>query len=107
MSRKTNSPIRLSIVVPLFNEVHTIEELHRRLSSVLYLIGLPAEILYVDDGSVDGTVEALEAIEVRTVRRLRHCERLALDPRGWSLDPSTAVEDCELDDGKAIRRAPA
>jgi len=65
MSRKTNSPIRLSIVVPLFNEVHTIEELHRRLSSVLYLIGLPAEILYVDDGSVDGTVEALEAIEVR------------------------------------------
>jgi len=65
MPRSTNAHARLSVVVPLFNEVQTIQELHRRLSSVLYLIGLPSEILYVDDGSTDGTVEALEAIEAR------------------------------------------
>jgi len=57
--------MRLSIVVPLFNEVSTIHELHRRLTSVLFLIGSRSEIIYVDDGSSDGTAEALQAIEAR------------------------------------------
>jgi glycosyltransferase involved in cell wall biosynthesis len=73
MSRNPKRAIQLSVVVPLFNEVSTIAELHRRLSSVLYLIGLPSEIVYVDDGSSDGTLEALEMIEARDsqVRLLR------------------------------------
>jgi glycosyltransferase involved in cell wall biosynthesis len=57
--------MQLSIVVPLFNEASTIDELHRRLVSVLFLIGHRAEIIYVDDGSGDGTGEALEAIAAR------------------------------------------
>src|SRR6476646_2046227 len=65
MSRSTQNGMRLSIVVPLFNEVSTIHELHRRLTSVLFLIGSRAEIIYVDDGSSDGTAEALQAIEAR------------------------------------------
>jgi len=65
MSRSTQNGMRLSIVVPLFNEVSTIHELHRRLTSVLFLIGSRSEIIYVDDGSSDGTAEALQAIEAR------------------------------------------
>ena len=65
MSRNTTGPPRLSIVVPLFNEAGTIDELHRRLAAVLFLIGLPSEIIYVDDGSSDGTAEALAAIAIR------------------------------------------
>ena len=65
MSRNTTGPPRLSIVVPLFNEAGTIDELHRRLAAVLFLIGLPSEIIYVDDGSSDGTAEALTAIAIR------------------------------------------
>src|SRR5258705_13899164 len=77
MSRNTRSGMQLSIVVPLFNEVSTIDELHRRLTSVLFLIGIRSEIIYVDDGSSDGTVEALEAIEgrfeqVRVIRLARN-----------------------------------
>ena len=64
MSRNTGGP-DLSVVVPLFNEAGTIEELHRRLTAVLFLIGQPAEIIYVDDGSSDGTREAIELLAAR------------------------------------------
>src|SRR3989475_3134697 len=65
MSGNTTGTPRLSIVVPLFNEAGTIAELHRRLAAVLFLIGLPSEIIYVDDGSSDGTAEALTDIATR------------------------------------------
>jgi hypothetical protein len=68
MSRNAHGAPQLSIVVPLFNEVATIHELHKRLTAVLLLIGVPSEIVYVDDGSSDGTAEALTAIAARDPR---------------------------------------
>jgi glycosyltransferase involved in cell wall biosynthesis len=65
MSRDIPGGPQLSIVVPLFNEVGTIDELHRRLTAVLFLIGLESEIIYVDDGSRDGTTDALAVIAAR------------------------------------------
>jgi len=65
MSRNAPGTLDLSVVVPLFNEAGTIEELHRRLTAVLFLIGVPSEIVYVDDGSTDGTSEALEELAAR------------------------------------------
>ena len=65
MSRNTPGAPRLSVVVPLFNEAGTLEELHRRLSGVLFLLDVPSEIIYVDDGSSDGTSEALQVIAAR------------------------------------------
>ena len=54
-SAGTPRGIHLSIVVPLFNESGTFDELHRRLSAVLLVLGLDHEIIYVDDGSTDDT----------------------------------------------------
>jgi len=45
----------LSIVVPLYNEAGTLEELHRRLDAVLPGLSRTWEIVFVDDGSRDGT----------------------------------------------------
>ena len=54
------SPLRLSIAVPIYNEVELIPELLRRLTAVLDAIpGGPHEIVVVDDGSRDGSREAL------------------------------------------------
>ncbi|HVC20919.1 MAG TPA: glycosyltransferase family 2 protein [Vicinamibacterales bacterium] len=50
-----HEPPQLSIVVPLYNEVSTIDELHRRLTLVLAAIGRTYEIVFVDDGSGDET----------------------------------------------------
>ena len=60
--------IDLSIVVPLFNEVGTLAELHRRLTEVVLLLGRTAEIIYVDDGSGDMTGADIQAIASRDPR---------------------------------------
>jgi glycosyltransferase involved in cell wall biosynthesis len=65
MSRKAPGAPRLSVVVPLYNERATLEELHRRLTAVLFVIEGRSEIIYVDDGSSDGTTEAVAQIAAR------------------------------------------
>lgn len=50
----------ISVVVPAFNEVESIPELHRELSGALDKLGLAWEIFFVDDGSTDGTERVLE-----------------------------------------------
>lgn len=45
----------ISIVIPVMNEEGNLPELHQRLSTVLATIGVPWEILFIDDGSTDGT----------------------------------------------------
>ncbi len=62
----TDSPTareeRLSVVVPCFNEEESIAACHARLTEVLRGIGMNYEIVYVDDGSRDGTFAALTAM---------------------------------------------
>ena len=45
----------ISVVIPVMNEEGNLPELHQRLSSVLAKTGVPWEILFIDDGSTDGT----------------------------------------------------
>ena len=58
----------LSVVVTLFDERATLEELHRRLTATLEAFGRAYEILYVDDGSTDGTFATLERIHEADMR---------------------------------------
>ena len=55
--------VRLSVVVPCFNEEAVLEETHRRLGSACRaVVGTDHEILYVDDGSGDRTWTMLSAL---------------------------------------------
>ena len=63
--------VRLSVVVPVYNERQTIEEIIRRIRAV----DIPKEIIIVDDGSTDGTGETLETVAADAEVRVLHHER--------------------------------
>ena len=56
---RKNARHSLSIVVPVFNEEAVLRDFHRRLAVVLDRLPADAEILYVNDGSHDGTEAVL------------------------------------------------
>ncbi|HET6807242.1 MAG TPA: glycosyltransferase family 2 protein [Frateuria sp.] len=52
----------LTVVVPAYNEAAVLDAFHRRLAGVLDTLALDCAVLYVDDGSTDGTWSAIEAL---------------------------------------------
>ena len=60
--------MRLSVIIPVFNERATIDELLRRVAAV----DLDKEIVIVDDGSTDGTRDVLERLDGRVHTVILH-----------------------------------
>lgn len=54
--------LRLSAVIPLFNEDENIGLLYQRLKAVLLALAPNHEIIFVNDGSNDGSLERLKAL---------------------------------------------
>lgn len=52
----------ISVVVPLFNEEESIAELHAWIKRVLDENGLSYEVIFVDDGSTDGSWKVIEEL---------------------------------------------
>jgi len=61
-------PEVLSLVVPAYNEEDVLPEFHRRASAVLDTLGMEAEVIYVNDGSSDRTLEILHALRNKDSR---------------------------------------
>ncbi|MGE3818203.1 MAG: glycosyltransferase family 2 protein [Isosphaeraceae bacterium] len=60
----SESPGRdLSVLVPVYNEVDNVAPLHEELDRVLKPLGLRYELIFVDDGSTDGTEARLREIQ--------------------------------------------
>ncbi|MBK7368491.1 MAG: glycosyltransferase family 2 protein [Candidatus Eisenbacteria bacterium] len=53
---------RISAVIPAYNEAESLPELHKELVASFESLNMPWEILYIDDGSRDGTAEVIEKL---------------------------------------------
>lgn len=55
-------PAEVSVVIPLYNEEPNIQLLHEELVRTLFSLKRPYEIIFVNDGSTDGSTEILERL---------------------------------------------
>lgn len=49
----------LSVIVPVYNEAEVLHAFHAQLREVMRATGCPYELIYIDDGSTDGSLQLL------------------------------------------------
>lgn len=59
---KSSSSLELSVVIPVFNEKNNLVPLYERLKKVMQDSGKRYEIIFIDDGSTDGSFSILKDI---------------------------------------------
>ncbi len=101
------SMLRLSIVVPTFNELSNVHELLRRIQSTLGPTGW--EVIFVDDDSPDGTAAGVYEIargdhRVRCLRRIgrRGLSSACIEGMLTASAPAIAVMDADLQHDETI-----
>ena len=57
-----NKPLDISIVVPLYNEVESLPELHEWIVRVMNAHNFSYEVVFVDDGSKDGSWDVVQQL---------------------------------------------
>ncbi|HSF24567.1 MAG TPA: glycosyltransferase family 2 protein [Blastocatellia bacterium] len=95
----------ISVVIPVLNERSTLEDLHRRLATVLSRVSVAYEIIFVDDGSTDGSIDILKGLQsqdasVRYIRFRRNFGKSAALAAGFrsARYPLIATMDSDLQD---------
>jgi dolichol-phosphate mannosyltransferase len=97
--------ITYSIVAPIYNELDNIPELYRRVKEVMDSTGESWELILVDDGSIDGSTEAIcrlakEDKRVRPVIFARNFGHQIAITAGWDYARGAAIViiDADLQD---------
>jgi glycosyltransferase involved in cell wall biosynthesis len=62
------APRRITVVIPVFNEAQNLPALKARLGQVLDALDLEWDVLLVDDGSLDGTISSIRALNAQDAR---------------------------------------
>jgi glycosyltransferase involved in cell wall biosynthesis len=98
----SNMQPTLSICVPVYNERENIPLLHEAITAVVDPNGIATEILLVDDGSTDGSWEAIEALvrkdpRVRGLKFKANCGETAASDAGLRAARGTYVMTMDAD----------
>jgi glycosyltransferase involved in cell wall biosynthesis len=102
----------VSVVIPCFNEVGTLRELTARVLAEFDALNVPVELIYIDDGSTDGSRDLLRQLaaaehRVRLILFRRNCGKSAALDAGFRAVRGQLVLmlDADLqDDPKEIPR---
>lgn len=68
--------MKLSIVVPVFNEIKTVREILQRIEKAKLPFGWEKEIIIIDDASCDGTKEYLKNLKKKNLKKIFHPKNL-------------------------------
>jgi len=97
--------ITYSIIAPIYNEIDSLPELHRRIKGVMDSTREPWELILVDDGSTDGSTEKIRELakadkNVRPVIFARNFGHQIAITAGWDYARGDAVViiDADLQD---------
>lgn len=95
----------ISIVIPLFNEEENVTQLHDRLTNCSSLWKEDYEIIFVDDGSYDGTLDMLQEIctrdkHIKTIKLSRNFGHQAAISAGirYAKGDAVVIMDGDLQD---------
>ena len=96
------SNLNISIVVPLFNEVESLPELHTWIKKVMDENHFSYEVIFIDDGSKDGSWNVIEALnqafeEVRGIKFQRNYGKSAALQKGFELAKGRVVITMDAD----------
>lgn len=61
-ARNSKEDPEISVFLPVFNEEGNVAEMHAKIAAALDGLGRRAEVIYIDDGSTDKSLEALREI---------------------------------------------
>jgi glycosyltransferase involved in cell wall biosynthesis len=108
LSAPTRRSRLVSVVVPLLNEEATVGALHAEVSAALEHAGIDWELVYVDDGSTDGSYRELVRLHaaytnVRVVRLRRNFGKAAALAAGFEAAAGDVIVtmDADLQDDPA------
>ena len=94
--------VDLSVVIPVYNEALNLEELYAEFTDVLERWGRSYELIFVDDGSSDGSVQVLETLpakdaRVRVIQFRRNFGQTAAFAAGFAAARGTLIATADGD----------
>lgn len=62
----------LSVIIPVFNEASALSKTVEELNKIFQDIHFPIEVIFVNDGSTDGSIDFLNSMSLKQCRVISH-----------------------------------
>src|SRR5204862_1978061 len=92
----SSPPPKVSLFLPVYNEEENLTAMHQKITASLEQLGHSYEVIYVDDGSTDGSLALLTSFaatdaRVRVISFRRNCGQPAAVAAGVGAAPGGSV----------------